>query len=191
MHQQQIKEFEVLKKFTHALAAGKDDVIEATTKQSQAENSSAMVSKKSWVEEQMHASCTKDIVLLCKEQLRHDKLLGQLTSMLTDLIKVNLQREMPIDQNLEKTTQLRTAKMFEIDRVASSDAKTFLNTRREVEESLLAGENNFVSDAEHNLLVNQYHGEKSGEFIDITSPVLSLNTRLDTKEEILANITAN
>lgn len=45
----------------------------------------------------MHATCTKDIVLLAKEQLRHDKVLGQLTAMLTDLIKVNLQRETPID----------------------------------------------------------------------------------------------
>ena len=43
----------------------------------------------------MRTPCTKDIVLLAKEQLRHDKLLSQLTSMLTDLIKVNLQREIP------------------------------------------------------------------------------------------------
>ena len=64
----------MLKKFTHALAAGKEQEIEA--KVTSPELSSAGVSKKTWVEDQMHATCTKDIVLLCKEQLRHDKLLG-------------------------------------------------------------------------------------------------------------------
>ena len=92
VHSQQISEFEVLKKFTHALATGKEDVAIDTKSQGGdgTQHSSAVVSKKSWVEDQMHATCTKDIVLLAKEQLRHDKLLSQLTAMITDLIKVNL-----------------------------------------------------------------------------------------------------
>ena len=36
VHAQQISEFEILKKFTHALAAGKDDVVEAEVERNQA-----------------------------------------------------------------------------------------------------------------------------------------------------------
>ena len=48
VHAQQISEFEVLKKFTHALAVGKDDVIEAARTSQEV---SSAISKKSWVEE--------------------------------------------------------------------------------------------------------------------------------------------
>ena len=38
--------------------------------------------------------------------------------------------------------------MFQMDRVASNDAKTFLNTRREIEESLLVGDATVIGETE-------------------------------------------
>ena len=186
VHSQQIKEFEILKKFTHALATGKEDTEAAG---SNGEKSSSVISKKSWVEDQMHAPCTKDIVLLCKEQLRHDKLLGQLTGMLTDLIKVNLQREIPVEQQSSYMPQANTSYMFQIDRVASKDAQNFLSSKRDAEESLLVGDTTLIGEAEQ-AAASQIQEDKI-DYIDIQSPVLSYNTRLEAKEEMMASITAS
>ena len=48
VHSQQISEFEVLKKFTHAIATGKEDLIETHSLKDQPSQS---ISKKSWVED--------------------------------------------------------------------------------------------------------------------------------------------
>ena len=66
MHKQQISEFEVLKKFTHAIAAGKDTDNVAGV-ETGAQSMSGSMSKKSWVEGQLHTSLSKDILLLYKE----------------------------------------------------------------------------------------------------------------------------
>ena len=76
-----------------------------------------------------------------------------------------------------------------MDHVASNDAKTFLNTRREVEESLLVGDTTVIGEAEL-AAVNQNQEEKL-DYIDIHSPVLSFNTRLDAKDENMTNIMAS
>ena len=48
---------------------------------------------KNWLEDELHPVCAKDYLLLCNEQLRQDKVVNQLGTMVRDLIKVNLERE--------------------------------------------------------------------------------------------------
>ena len=80
------------------------------------------MSKKSWVENQLHTSLSKDILLLYKEQRRHEKLVVQLTTMLTDLIKVNLQREVPFDQQVAYLTSLQTQHLNSIDKFGKQES---------------------------------------------------------------------
>ena len=76
--------------------------------------------------------------------------------------------------------------MFSMQVVPSTDAKTFLNTKRDVEESLLVGDTTVIQDAEQ-VMATQNNEDKM-EYIDIQSPVLSFNTRLDARDEIMANV---
>ena len=48
------------------------------------------LSKKTLVDQELHSTCTNHMVLLDSEQQRQERVLAQLTVMLTDLIKVNL-----------------------------------------------------------------------------------------------------
>ena len=104
VHSQQINEFDLLKKFTRALALGgihQDDI--NTDEEIKAARESKQDKKpkmKDWIDEQMHTACTKDILLLMKELRRQESTTAKLSAMLTDLIKVNLKRE--VDNAKEK-----------------------------------------------------------------------------------------
>ena len=82
--------------------------------------------------------------------------------------------------------------MFEMERVASAEAKTFMNSKRDITESLMVGDTTMIGETDL-ALGNQNQDDKvgGGEYLDMQSPVLSYNTRLDAKDEILANITAS
>ena len=69
VHDQQIHDFLLLKKFVHALACAK----ETNTEQ---DNIKEKLQNQSWVEQQLHAACTKDFMTLTQEQRRHELLIS-------------------------------------------------------------------------------------------------------------------
>ena len=58
--------------------------------------------KKKMVDLELHSGLNKDMMLLTNEQKRQDGVLQKVSTMLHDLIRVNLQREIPADDQTEQ-----------------------------------------------------------------------------------------
>ena len=87
VHDQQIKDYETLKKLATDAACGTGGLNMGTMMMPDEQK------KVSDVEKSKHAQCTYDYITLCQEQKRIDLVVGRLNGVLTELIKVNLKRE--------------------------------------------------------------------------------------------------
>ena len=84
MHDQQITDFEKLKRMTTDAALGVNTEIPPEMLENKIDGGK---------HHDHYIQCSKDYITLCKEQSRIDQTVNKINSVLTELIKVNLQRE--------------------------------------------------------------------------------------------------
>lgn len=91
MHDQQIAEFDRLKKITFAMATGKR--VEAEQPEVAAPQYLTAADRRKQVDLELHSECNRDLLLLAQEQRRQESVLTKLSNLFRDLIKVNIMRE--------------------------------------------------------------------------------------------------
>ena len=100
MHEEQIEQFNSLKNLATEAATGIDVQKQVSQENTQDRGFSSLKSPRSKktqakvvLDDEFHAQCAKDYLVICNEQLRQDMAINQLNTLVLDLIRINLQRE--------------------------------------------------------------------------------------------------
>ena len=107
VHSHQIQDYEKLKKIATDAALGIN--AEALKPEYGPKGNAADDTRKVWIgENEAHTQCTRDFLTLATEQKRLDAIFGEITCLISDLIKVNLQREISPDMLSKGNTLMQS-----------------------------------------------------------------------------------